>query len=380
MQPMVGPRQAAIGTASMAVDPTRLGSLGWDEAFAASFAGRSGPGLLPARVVTEERGAYRVHTGAVELPATLTGRFRHEAEADPTAAYPAVGDWVAIQDAGARTAVIHAVLPRRSAIVRRAPQDRGTDAQVLAANVDIAFLVTSLNADFNLRRLERYVAVAWESGAMPVVLLSKADVAADVEGARLAAEAVAPGVEVVPVSAVTGEGLDAVRGHLAPGRTVVFIGSSGVGKSTLVNALAGAELLETAAIREDDARGRHTTTRRQLIPLAEGLLIDTPGMRELGLHAEDGLDATFGDVERAALACRFRDCSHDGEPGCGVRAALDDGRLDPSRWASYRKLQREARHAEISSDALARKAERRRWTAISKSVQVHMDHKYGTER
>jgi ribosome biogenesis GTPase len=365
----------------MLVDPAPLRPLGWDEAFAASFARRSAPGLVPGRVVTEERGVYRVNTGRSELAATLTGRFRYEADADPAATYPTVGDWVALQHAGdGGAAVIHAVLPRRSAIVRRAPQDRGIDAQVLAANVDVAFLVTSLNADFNLRRLERYVTVAWESGATPVVLLSKADVATDVEGARLAAEAVAPGVEVAAVSAVTGEGLDAVRGHLAPGRTVVFIGSSGVGKSTLVNALAGAELLETAAIREDDSRGRHTTTRRQLIPLADGLLIDTPGMRELGLRDEDGLEAAFGDVEQAALDCRFRDCSHDGEPGCGVRAALDDGRLAESRWASYRKLQREARHAEIFSDALSRKAERRRWAAISRSVQVHMDHKYGTER
>jgi ribosome biogenesis GTPase len=272
------------------------------------------------------------------------------------------------------------VLPRRSAIVRRAPGDRGLDAQVIAANVDVAFLVTSLNAEFNLRRLERYVAVAWESGAMPVVLLTKADLAADPEGTRVAAEAVARGVPVIVVSAVTGAGLDEVRAHIRPTRTVVFIGSSGVGKSTLVNAIAGAPLLSTSGIREDDARGRHTTSRRQLVPLVSGLLIDTPGMRELGLHDGDGLSTTFEDVERAAAACRFRDCGHDGEPGCAVRTALETGALDPTRLEAYRKLGREARRAELATDAVARRAERKRWTAMTRGVQRQMQQKYGGDR
>ena len=358
-----------------------LAPLGWDDAFSASFRQHGIVGSIPGRIVSEERGAYRVHIGRSELRATLTGRFRHAAAADPAHAYPAVGDWVAIQDTGdGEAATIHSVLPRRSAIVRRAPVGRGVDAQVLAANVDVAFLVTSLNADFNLRRLERYLAVAWESGAVPVVLLSKADLDADVDGHRLAAESVAPGVEVIVASAVTGEGLDDVRRHLGPGRTVVFVGSSGVGKSTLVNALAGAPLLETAAIRERDARGRHTTTRRQLVPLAAGLLIDTPGLRELGLHDEAGLANAFDDVERVVEGCRFRDCGHEAEPGCAIRAALGAGRLDPDRWAAYRKLQREAHRAELQTDAIARRAERKKWTAISRSVQQHMAMKYGGER
>jgi ribosome biogenesis GTPase len=222
--------------------------------------------------------------------------------------------------------------------------------------------------------------VAWESGALPVVVLSKADLAADVEGHRVAAQASAPGVEVIVASAVTGLGLDAIRRHLAPGRTVVFIGSSGVGKSSLVNALAGAPLLETAAIREDDARGRHTTTRRQLIRLSDGLVIDTPGLRELALLDGDGLADAFGEIEAIALACRFRDCRHESEPGCAIRAALADGSLDSDRLGAFRKLEREAHRAELSTNAVARKAERRKWTAMVKGVGRSMDIKYGRER
>lgn len=358
-----------------------LAGLGWDERLDLLFVTHAAAGNIPARVVTEDRGSYGVLTGLVELRATLSGRFRFEAE-DPTEpSYPAVGDWVAIQTSDdGEAGVIRAVLPRRSAFVRRAPGDRGIDAQVIAANVDVAFLVTSLNAEFNVRRLERYVAIAWESGALPVILLSKSDIATDAEGARLAAESVAPGVRVIVVSAVTGEGLDEVRAHVRPGRTVVFVGSSGVGKSTLVNAIAGAPLLATSGIREDDARGRHTTSRRQLVPLVGGLLIDTPGMRELGLHDGDGLATAFGDVERVAAACRFGDCEHESEPGCAVRFALETGGLDPARLGAYRKLQREARRAELSTDALARRAERKRWTAMSRSVERHMQQKYGGER
>jgi ribosome biogenesis GTPase len=237
-----------------------------------------------------------------------------------------------------------------------------------------------MNADFNVRRLERYMTVAWESGAWPVVLLSKADLAAD--PGRFLAEAggAAPGVDVVPVSAVTGEGLDAVRGHLGEGRTVVFTGSSGVGKSSIVNALAGAPLLETAAIREDDARGRHTTTRRQLVRLAGALLIDTPGLRELGVMDGDGIAVAFDDLERLAATCRFSDCSHRSEPGCAVQAALASGALDRARLEAWRKLEREAARAALATDALGRRAERKRWNVIQRSVEAHARMKYGTER
>lgn len=371
-----------------APDPTSVGDdafaelrrLGWTDGFVSAWPSHAAVGLVPGRMVSEERGSVQVATAAGVVSASVSGRLRHAVEMEPATLFPAVGDWVALSDAGPGVGIVHAVLPRSSAIVRRGPVDRNQPTQVLAANVDVVFLVTSLNAEFNLRRLERYVAVGWESGALPVVVLSKADLADDVEGHRLAAQASAPGVEVVVASAVTGLGLDALREHLGPGRTVVFIGSSGVGKSSLVNALAGASLLETASIREDDARGRHTTTRRQLIQLREGLVIDTPGLRELALLDGDGLADAFGEIEAIALGCRFRDCRHQAEPGCAIRVALTDGSLDADRLGAFRKLEREARRAELSTNAVARKAERRKWTAMTRGVGRSMDLKYGRER
>jgi ribosome biogenesis GTPase len=253
-------------------------------------------------------------------------------------------------------------------------------SQVLAANVDVVFVVTSVNAEFNVRRLERYLTVAWESGAVPIVLLSKADLADDIESYRITAEATAPGVEVIAVSIVTGEGVEDVRAHLGLGRTVVFTGSSGVGKSSVVNALAGVDLLDTGGIRLDDARGRHTTTRRQLVRLAGALLIDTPGLRELGIMDGEGLSTAFDDVERTAAECRFGDCQHRSEPGCAVRAALAAGTLSRERLDAYDKLQREAQRAALATDALARRAERKKWTAIGRSVDQHMKMKYGADR
>jgi len=364
---------------ALASVPDPLDGLGWDERLATALATEA-PGLVPARVLTEERGLYVVAGARGEGPASASGRLRHDAELDPTATWPAVGDWVALEPGDGEHRLIQRVLPRRSAVVRRSPTDRRMPAQVLAANVDVVFVVTSMNADFNPRRLERYLAVAWESGATPVVLLSKSDLADEAAGFLLAAEATAPGVEVIAVSAVTGEGLDRVRGHLGSGRTVVFTGSSGVGKSSIVNALAGAPLLETAAIREDDARGRHTTTRRQLSRLADGLLIDTPGLRELGVLDGEGVATAFDDVEGVAAACRFNDCRHRSEPGCAVRAALGDGSLSADRFDAYTKLQREAHRAALATDAIARRAERKRWNVIHRSVDQHMRLKYGAER
>lgn len=361
-----------------------LRDLGWDERFEALLATEA-PGLVPGRILTEERGQYLVATATGEGPATASGRLRHDAKLDPTAAWPAVGDWVALEPiaetaSAAELRQIQRVLPRRTAVIRRSPGDRRIPSQVLAANVDTVFVVTSMNADFNIRRLERYMTVAWESGAAPVVLLSKSDLSADRDGFLVDTTAAAPGVEVIPVSAVTGEGLEEVRAHLGEGRTVVFTGSSGVGKSSIVNALAGAPLLATAAIREDDARGRHTTTRRQLVRLAGALLIDTPGLRELGVMDGDGVATAFEDVEAAAAACRFSDCEHRSEPGCGVRAALTAGTLDGDRLEAWRKLEREAERAAMATNALSRRAERKKWSAIQRSVGVQMRMKYGAER
>ena len=361
-----------------------LAALGWDERHATMFASEA-PGLAPGRILAEERGQYLVVSAAGEGPATASGRLRHDTELDPTAAWPAVGDWVALDpirpmDTGTEHRLIQRVLTRRTAVIRRSPGDRRLPSQVLAANVDVVFVVTSVNAEFNVRRLERYVTVAWESGATPIVLLSKSDLADDLELFRLQAETTAPGVETIAVSAITGEGVEDVRAHLGAGRTVVFTGSSGVGKSSIVNALAGAPLLETGGIREDDARGRHTTTRRQLVRLVDGLLIDTPGLRELGVLDGDGLTTAFDDVEHLASECRFGDCEHRTEPGCAIRSAIASGDLDRDRFVAYEKLQREAARATLASDALGRRAERRKWSIITKSVEEHMRLKYGPER
>lgn len=363
--------------ADMIADP--LTALGWDERFATLLASEA-PGLTPGRVLAEERGQYLVASATGEGPASASGRLRHETELDPTLAWPAVGDWVAIEPSSDGEHRIQRVLTRRSAVIRGAPGDRRLTTQVLAANVDVVFVVTSVNAEFNIRRLERYLAVAWESGAIPVVLLSKSDLADDIDSFRLAAEATAPGVEIITVSVVSGDGLADVRSHLGVGRTVVFTGSSGVGKSSIVNALAGEPLLDTGGIRLDDARGRHTTTRRQLVRLADGMLIDTPGLRELGVLDGDGISSAFDDIERAAATCRFGDCQHRSEPGCGVREALANGTFDLERLEAYRKLEREGRRAVLATDALARRAERKKWTAVHKRVDEHMRLKYGAER
>jgi ribosome biogenesis GTPase len=354
-----------------------LAGFGWSAAVEAAFEPFASAGLEPARVVAEDRGSYVVATDVGETRAQVAGRFRFDAGDDP-AAFPAVGDWVALDASG--SGVIHAVVPRRTAIVRQAP-GRRTVAQVVAANVDVVFVVTSLNRDLNLRRLERYLAVAWESGAEPVVVLSKADLADDLSGSVAAVEAVAVGVAIVTASAVDGRGLDALRARIGAGATVAFIGSSGVGKSTLLNVLASDELAAVREIRDDDARGRHTTTRRHLHLLSGGgLVLDTPGMRELAVwDADAGFERSFADIEALAATCRFSDCAHDREPGCAIASAIEDGDIAASRFDGWRKLEREARHLERRVDALARAEERRKWKVIHKSVGKHMELKYGRE-
>jgi ribosome biogenesis GTPase / thiamine phosphate phosphatase len=342
-----------------------LESLGWNDEFAEAFAPYGEQGLVPARVAVQHRGGYVVLTEDGELEAEAARRQVRSGE------LAGVGDWVALRVLPEGQAIVEAVLPRRTAFTRKETMDR-TGEQIVAANVDTVFLVSALGHDLNLRRLERYLTAAWDSGAEPVIVLTKADLHPDAAPEAVAdVEAIAFGVPVHAVSNVTGEGLGALDPYLGPGRTVALLGSSGVGKSTLVNSLLGEERMATAAVREDDERGRHTTSHRELVPLPRGaLLLDTPGMRELQLYAdEEALDTAFADIAELAAECRFSDCTHDHEPGCAVRAALEDGRLEPERWESYRKLQAEIRALEIRQDKRLRSEERKKWRQFSRSMR-----------
>jgi ribosome biogenesis GTPase / thiamine phosphate phosphatase len=337
----------------------RLIRLGWDAGWETELKKIDDPGLRAARVGTEHRGAYVLLTEEGEQWAVPTGRLRLDAK-EGGGDLPAVGDWVGYRlPERSERAVVQAVLPRRTKFSRKTAFNR-TEEQVLAANVDVAFLTTALPDDLNLRRLERYIATAWESGARPVIVLTKTDLSEDVGGAVAEVAAIAFGVPVHAISAPNGRGVEELRDYLAGNRTAVLLGSSGVGKSTIVNALLGAETSETQEVR-DDGRGRHTTTRRELhlVP-GGGILLDTPGIRELQLwDAEEGLGEAFEDVEELAAACRFADCAHEGEPGCAVRQALATGALPSERYESYRKLQRELDALAARQDARLGSEQRR---------------------
>jgi ribosome biogenesis GTPase len=337
----------------------RLERLGWNVDVARQFEEHAA-GLVPGRVTVQHRGAWLVSTEEGDDLVTITGRLRHEA---PPGELPVVGDWVALRDG-----LIDAVLPRASKFSRKTPWTEISE-QVLVANVDIAFLVMGLDErDFNVRRLERYLTTAWEGGATPVIVLNKADVAFDLESQIADVETVAFGVPVHAVSAETGDGVEGLTPHLAGGRTAALLGSSGVGKSTIINRLLGEERFATRDVRSD-GRGRHTTTHRELVAIpGGGVIIDTPGLRELQLWETDGgLDQTFADIADLIAHCRFSDCEHRTEPGCAVKAALADGTLSRERWDSYLKLQRELARLERKLDPKLRAEERKRWAAVTKS-------------
>jgi ribosome biogenesis GTPase len=347
---------------------TELVEFGWTDYFARHFI--EGDEFTPARVIAEHRSVYQIQTGKFECPARISGRLRHQAASH--ADLPAVGDWVVAQAPAENSeATIHRVLPRKSKFSRKVA-GRRTEEQVVAANVDTVWIVSSLDQDFSLRRIERYLTLAWKSGANPVIVLTKADLSDDAAGRTREVESISIGTQVHTTSSVTRDGLSDLRAYFCNHATVALLGSSGVGKSTLINSLAGASLQQTAEVR-GDGKGRHTTTHRQLLRMpGGGMMIDTPGMRELQLwESEAGLADTFGDINELAKNCRFSDCRHAGEPGCAVVEAVERGQLAEDRLQSYQKLQREIAHLERKQDARAQFNEKQRIKSIMKSMRHH---------
>lgn len=348
--------------------PTSLEDFGWNSSFQKYYQTLKIPGSVPARVISESRGSFQVYCQYGELSAKISGKMRYRAGKENQ--YPSVGDWVVVEPLiTEQKGIIHAVLPRKSKFSRKVAGER-TEEQIVSANVDTVFIVSGLDGgrNFNLRRIERYLTLAWSSGATPVIVLNKVDLCEDINIYIQSVESIAPGISIHPVSAKRKIGIVALMNYLTKGSTAAFLGSSGVGKSALINALLGIEKLETGEVREDDRMGRHTTTRRELILLPSGgIVIDTPGMREIQLWAgEEDIQGAFHDIEMLAKQCHFADCSHNAESGCAVRAAVDRGELDPTRLDNYQKLQNELKYLASREEHSTRLYEKLKWKKIAK--------------
>lgn len=352
---------------------------GWNEHWAQLFSQQSGndgsKALQTARVLAQHRQSYSVWTASGEADAEVAGAFLYRASA---ADLPAVGDWVIVrQYSPADLAIITGILPRKTRFSRKVsgpvPQE-----QVIAANIDLLFIVSGLDHDYNLRRLERYLVAARQSGAAAVIVLNKADLCSDVASRVAEVQAIAPETSVVAISATSPDAAPALAAFIAPGQTAALLGSSGAGKSTIVNQLLGTSVQTTQPTRVSDSHGRHTTTHRELFFLPNGgLVLDNPGIRELQLWSEDfsstpatsAVDQAFPEIEALAALCAFRDCNHSSEPGCAVQNALASGQIDPARWRSYLKLRRELRHAAVQFDQNLRRTEKERWKKLCKEVK-----------